>query len=346
MAISLAINYLGMRIVQVVILVTGTYFVVTGGLTVGGFVGFLLLVNVFYQPLEKIAAVVETYPKGIAGFKNYQALLATEPDIVDRDGARDIENLSGNVAFDQVGFGYSPERIVLNDINLSIKSGETVAFVGPSGAGKTTLCSLVPRFYDVTAGKITIDGIDIRDIKMKSLRRQIGIVQQDVFLFAGTLRDNIAYGRLDATEDEIIDAAHRARLRELIADMPDGLDTVIGERGVKLSGGQKQRVAIARIFLKNPPILILDEATSALDTETERAIQQSLDELAEGRTTLVIAHRLATIRNADRIVVITQDGIAEEGTHDALIAAGGTYRRLHEAQSLGIRTDNNKTDCA
>lgn len=346
MAISLAINYLGMRIVQVVILVTGTYFVVTGGLTVGGFVGFLLLVNVFYQPLEKIAAVVETYPKGIAGFKNYQALLATEPDIVDRDGARDIENLSGNVAFDQVGFGYSPERTVLNDINLSIKSGETVAFVGPSGAGKTTLCSLVPRFYDVTAGRITIDGIDIRDIKMKSLRRQIGIVQQDVFLFAGTLRDNIAYGRLDATEDEIIDAAHRARLRELIADMPDGLDTVIGERGVKLSGGQKQRVAIARIFLKNPPILILDEATSALDTETERAIQQSLDELAEGRTTLVIAHRLATIRNADRIVVITQDGIAEEGTHDALIAAGGTYRRLHEAQSLGIRTDNNKTDCA
>lgn len=334
MAISLAINYLGMRIVQVVILIAGTYFVVNGGLSIGGFVGFLLLVNVFYQPLEKIAAVVETYPKGIAGFRNYQELMNTEPDIVDRPDARDDLVLSGNLAFEKVTFGYTPDRTILDDINITIEAGETVAFVGPSGAGKTTLCSLVPRFYDVDGGRITIDGSDIRDMTMKCLRSQIGIVQQDVFLFAGTLRDNIAYGRLDASEDEILAAAKSARLDDLIANLPAGLDTVIGERGVKLSGGQKQRVAIARIFLKNPPILILDEATSALDTETEQAIQQSLDDLAKGRTTLVIAHRLATIRNADRIVVITQDGVAEQGSHDALLARGGAYRRLHEAQVL------------
>ncbi|HCK18648.1 MAG TPA: multidrug ABC transporter ATP-binding protein [Thalassospira sp.] len=334
MAISLAINYLGMRIVQVVILIAGTYFVVNGGLSIGGFVGFLLLVNVFYQPLEKIAAVVETYPKGIAGFRNYQKLMNTEPDIVDRPDARDDLVLSGNLAFEKVTFGYSPDRTILDDINITVEAGETVAFVGPSGAGKTTLCSLVPRFYDVDDGRITIDGTDIRDMTMKCLRSQIGIVQQDVFLFAGTLRDNIAYGRLDASEDEILDAAKSARLDDLIVSLPAGLDTVIGERGVKLSGGQKQRVAIARIFLKNPPILILDEATSALDTETERAIQQSLDDLAKGRTTLVIAHRLATIRNADRIVVITQDGIAEQGSHDVLLARDGAYRRLHEAQVL------------
>ena len=334
MAISLAINYLGMRIVQVVILLAGTYYIVSGGLSIGGFVGFLLLVNVFYQPLEKIAAVVETYPKGIAGFRNYQELMQTEPDIIDRPNARDDIAFSGNLSFEDVDFGYSAERSILHKINISIDAGETVAFVGPSGAGKTTLCSLVPRFYDVTGGRITIDGHDIRDIVMKSLRQQIGIVQQDVFLFAGTLRENIAYGRLDASNAEIAEAAHRARLDDLIVNLSDGLDTVIGERGVKLSGGQKQRVAIARIFLKNPPIVILDEATSALDTETERAIQQSLDELAKGRTTLVIAHRLATIRNADRIVVITPDGIAEQGSHDALLAHDGAYRRLHEAQSL------------
>ncbi|AUG53887.1 ABC transporter ATP-binding protein [Thalassospira marina] len=333
MAVSLAINYLGMRMVQVVILLAGTYYVVTGDLSVGGFVGFLLLVNVFYQPLEKIAAVVETYPKGIAGFKNYQNLMATEPDIIDSPDARDVTGVHGDIRFDDVSFGYGPDRNVLERINLTIPAGETVAFVGPSGAGKTTLCSLVPRFYDVSAGKITIDGMDIRDITMKSLRRQIGIVQQDVFLFAGTLRDNIAYGRLDASDDDIRDAARRARLDDLLATLPDGLDTIIGERGVKLSGGQKQRVSIARIFLKNPPILILDEATSALDTETERAIQLSLEELAEGRTTLVIAHRISTVRNADRIVVITPDGIAEQGTHDALITANGPYCRLHEAQT-------------
>jgi ATP-binding cassette subfamily B protein len=240
--------------------------------------------------------------------------------------------LRGEIRYQDVRFGYSLDKEVLTGINLEIHAGETVAFVGPSGAGKTTLCSLLPRFYEITGGSITIDGIDVRDMTLASLRAQIGIVQQDVFLFAGTVRENIAYGRLEATEVEIIEAARRARLDAVIAALPSGLDTVIGERGVKLSGGQKQRLAIARMFLKNPPILILDEATSALDTETERAIQASLAELSAGRTTLVIAHRLATIQDADRIVVVDETGIAEEGRHQDLVGSQGTYRRLYEAQ--------------
>jgi ATP-binding cassette subfamily B protein len=332
MAGALSINYLGLRLVQIVVLLGGAAFVVRGDLTAGGFVGFLLLVGVFYRPLEKIGAVIETYPKGIAGFRRYQALLATEPDIADRPGALAAPPLKGEIRFEGVRFGYSPDRPVLDGVDLTIHAGETVAFVGPSGAGKTTLLSLIPRFYEAEAGRITIDGHDIRDLTLASLRGQIGIVQQDVFLFAGTIRENIAYGRLDASEAEILDAAARARLDRLIAALPEGLDTVIGERGVKLSGGQKQRLAIARAFLKNPPILILDEATSALDTQTEREIQASLFELAEGRTTLVIAHRLATIRHADRIVVVAENGIAEQGRHDALLAADGYYRRLHAAQ--------------
>jgi ATP-binding cassette subfamily B protein len=321
-----------MRVVQVIVLLAGTYFISTGNLTTGGFVGFLLLINVFYQPLEKIAAVVETYPKGIAGFQRYRALLATEPDIVDRPGARNISGLRGDIRFEGVTFGYHPRRPVLKDIDLTIRPHETVAFVGPSGAGKTTLLSLVPRFYDVDAGRILVDGMDVRDITLRSLRSQIGIVQQDVFLFAATLRENIAYGRLDASEGEILAAARRARLSSLIEELPEGLDTMMGERGVKLSGGQKQRVSIARLFLKDPAILILDEATSALDSETERAIQQSLEELQRGRTSLIIAHRLTTIRHADRIVVVTSDGIVEQGAHDALVRAGGMYQRLFEAQ--------------
>ncbi len=333
MAATLAINFLGMRIVQVVILVVGTYFVTNGTLTVGGFVGFLLLINVFYQPLEKIAAVIETYPKGIAGFRRYSEMLATQPDITDAPDAVTLTGTKGLITFEDVSFGYAPDRPILKGINLTVRPGETVAFVGPSGAGKTTLLALVPRFYDVDGGRITIDGHDIRGVTMASLRRQIGIVSQDVFLFAGTLRENIAYGRLDATEADITEAARRARLGEMIADLPDGLDTVIGERGVKLSGGQKQRVAIARIFLKNPPVLVLDEATSALDTETEQMIQQSLEELAQGRTVLVIAHRLATIRNADRIAVVRDGLIAEIGSHATLLGHNGPYRRLHEAQA-------------
>ncbi len=332
MAASSSITYLGMRLTQMVVMVAGTWFVLHGQLSEGGFVSFLLLVGVFLRPVDKINGVLETYPKGIAGFRRYTELLATEADIVDRPGAAPAGALRGDIRFEGVTFGYGDGRTVLNDIHLSIAAGETIAFVGPSGAGKTTLCSLLPRFYEATAGRITIDGQDIRDMTLASLRSQIGIVQQDVFLFGGTVRENIAYGRLDAPEADIVEAARRAQLAEVIAALPDGLDTVVGERGVKLSGGQKQRLAIARMFLKNPPILILDEATSALDTETERAVQRALADLSAGRTTLVIAHRLATIRNADRIVVVDRSGLAEQGRHTELLAAGGVYGRLHAAQ--------------
>ena len=339
MAAGLSINYLGLRLVQIAVLLGGAAYVVRGDLTPGGFVGFLLLVGVFYRPLEKIGAVVETYPKGVAGFRRYQDLLATAPDITDRPDARAVEALRGDIRFEGVGFGYGPDRPVFSGLDLAVAAGETVAFVGPSGVGKTTLCALLPRFYEVAAGRITVDGIDIRAITLASLRRQIGIVQQDVFLFAGTIRENIAYGRLDATEAEIDAAARRARLGELIDSLPEGLATVVGERGVRLSGGQKQRIAIARVFLKNPPILILDEATSALDTETEREIQRALADLARGRTTLVIAHRLATIRDADRIVVLGPGGVVETGRHAALLEAGGAYGRLHAAQFGGEAAD-------
>jgi ATP-binding cassette, subfamily B, bacterial len=341
MSKSMSLSYMTMRFVQLFVMIVGAYFVLHGKLTVGGFTGFLLLVNIFFRPVEKINAVLESYPKGIAGFKRYLELLETQPDIADTPNAVDSGHLRGDIRFEGVTFGYEAHKKVLNNIHLAIHPGETVAFVGPSGAGKTTLCSLVPRFYEVEAGRITVDGTDIRQMTLASLRRNIGIVQQDVFLFAGTIRENIAYGRLEATEEEIHEAARRARLDEMIARLPDGLDTIIGERGVKLSGGQKQRLAIARMFLKNPPILILDEATSALDTETERAIQASLAELAEGRTTLVIAHRLATIQNADRIVVVDETGVAEQGRHHELVGAGGIYQRLHEAQ-FGTATNSDR----
>jgi ATP-binding cassette subfamily B protein len=333
MAASMSLNYLGMRLTQMVVMLAGSWFVLNGQLTNGEFVGFLLLVGVFFRPVEKISAVIETYPKGIAGFRRYTELLDTRPDIADAPDGRPAPALRGEIRYEQVRFGYGTGRPVLDGVELRIAAGHTVAFVGPSGAGKTTLCSLLPRFYEVQGGRITIDGIDIRQMTLASLRAQIGIVQQDVFLFAGTLRENIAYGRLGASEAEILEAARRARLDQLIEQLPEGLDTLIGERGVKLSGGQKQRLAIARIFLKNPPILILDEATSALDTETERAIQQSLTELAEGRTTLVIAHRLATVRNADRIVVVDRSGISAQGTHAELMQRNALYQRLNGAQA-------------
>ena len=335
MAASTSLSYLSMRLTQMVVMVAGSWFVMRGELSAGGFVGFLLLVGVFFRPVEKINAVIETYPKGIAGFRRYQALLDTEPDIADRPGARAVQGLRGEIRYEDVHFRYGDGRPVLDGIDLHLRPGETVAFVGPSGAGKTTLCSLLPRFYEVTGGRITIDGTDIRDMTLASLRGQIGIVQQDVFLFGGTVRENIAYGRLGASEAEILEAARRARLDTVIATLPEGLDTVIGERGVKLSGGQKQRLAIARIFLKNPPILILDEATSALDTETERAIQASLAELSEGRTSLVIAHRLATIREADRIVVVEGGRVVEQGRHQELLGRGGAYARLASVQRAG-----------
>lgn len=327
-----SITYMMMRFVTLFVVVCGTWFVISKELSYGEFVSFILLTNVFFRPIEKINAVVESYPQGFAGFKRYVELMETEPDIQDEPNAKKLVQFRDNIQFVNVSFGYESHKQVLRNIDLTIKQGQTVAFVGPSGAGKTTICSLLPRFYEVSEGSIRIDGVDIRSYTQQSLRQQIGIVQQDVFLFAGTIRENIQYGKLDATEQEIWEAARRARLESFLLDQPDGLDTVIGERGVKLSGGQKQRIAIARMFLKNPPILILDEATSALDTETEVAIQQSLSELSQGRTTLVIAHRLATIKNADVIVVVTEDGIAEQGSHEQLLAANGVYAKLYEAQ--------------
>lgn len=332
MALNISISYFLMRLVTLFVLVCGTWFVIQNELSSGGFIAFVLLTNVLFRPIEKINAIIESYPKGIAGFKRYIELIDTEPDIKDKPDAAEAGKLTGDIRYEGVSFGYQNEDNVLNEIDLTIHAGETVAFVGPSGAGKTTLCSLLPRFYEVSAGKIIVDGMDIRDLTLSSLRKQIGIVQQDVFLFSGTMRENIVYGKLGATEHDIWLAAKHAQLEEMIYSLPNGLDTVIGERGVKLSGGQKQRLSIARMFLKNPPILILDEATSALDTETEKAIQDSLAKLSAGRTTLVIAHRLATIKNADRIIVVNKDGIAEQGSHEELMAEGKGYRRLYEAQ--------------
>lgn len=334
MSTSLAGIYITTRLMTLLVLVYGAYLTYEGQLTYGQLVGFILYMNLLIKPIEKITALLEMYPKGMAGFKRFTQLLDEEPDIENRADAIEVETLKGDIVFDDVSFGYSDYRQVLTDIDLSIEAGTTVALVGTSGAGKTTICSLIPRFYDVTEGAISIDGIDIRDMTKESLRRQIGIVQQDVFLFAGTLRENIAYGKLDATNAEIMHAVEKAHLGTLVEELEHGLDTQIGERGLKLSGGQKQRIAIARMFLKNPPILILDEATSALDTETEAIIQDSLNELAANRTTLIIAHRLATVKNADRILVVTAEGIVEDGTHEELSQKGGVFTNLLQRQQL------------
>lgn len=332
MAISSAYNYLMIRLINLFALIFGAYYTIQGELTYGEFVGFILLSNVFVRPIEKVNTMIESYPKGIAGFKRLTEELDKESLIQDKPGAKPVTQLTGNISYQNVSFTYADATKVLNNISLDIKAGETVAFVGQSGSGKTTLCNLLPRFYEVTEGQITIDGQDIQDMTLASLRQQIGTVQQEVFLFPGTIRENIAYGNLDAGEREIREAVRWAHLEGVIDQMSDGLDTVIGERGVKLSGGQRQRVAIARMFLKNPPILILDEATSALDTETEQVIQESLNSLAAGRTTLIIAHRLATIKHATRIIVMSERGILEEGTHEELMNRNGHYRKLYEAQ--------------
>ncbi|MBL5766937.1 multidrug ABC transporter ATP-binding protein [Heyndrickxia sporothermodurans] len=324
--------YMMTRFIILAVLIYGAWLSFNNHLSYGELVSFILYVNVLFKPVDKISAIMELYPKGMAGFKRFIEMIDQEPEVVDQKGATEISYLHGDIEFENVSFSYDEHKPVLESIDLSIQAGETIAFVGPSGAGKTTICSLIPRFYDVNEGRILIDGIDIREMTKQSLRSQIGIVQQDVFLFTGTLRENIAYGKLDATEEEIVEATRRAHLEEFIHSLPFGYETQIGERGLKLSGGQKQRIAIARMFLKNPPILILDEATSALDTETERIIQQALNELAMNRTTLIIAHRLATIQSADRIIVVTEDGIAEEGTHNELIQKGGIFAKLHQVQ--------------
>lgn len=325
--------YMLMRFITLVVLIVGAWLSFNNKLTYGELVAFVLYVNVLFKPIEKISALLELYPKGMAGFRRFIDLLEINPDVKDRKGAKNVTHLKGDISFNDVTFTYDKsQEPVLKGMSFNIKPGETIAFVGPSGAGKTTICSLIPRFYDVQKGAITIDGIDIRDMTMRSLRKQIGIVQQDVFLFTGTLRENIAYGKLDATDEEIEEAAKLAHMEEFIAELPDGYETQVGERGLKLSGGQKQRIAIARMFLKDPSILILDEATSALDTETEAIIQEALMNLSKNRTTLIIAHRLATIKHADRIMVVTKDGIKEEGNHEELIDQGGIFAHLHEIQ--------------
>ncbi len=299
---------------------------------VGDLVAFVLYVGLILQPIRRLTNFTQQFERGMSGFKRFTEIMDETPEIRDSPEARELTNVQGRIEFREVTFSYDDEAHVLRHVNLEIPAGKTVALVGPSGAGKTTMCNLIPRFYDVSAGSITVDGVDIRGITLSSLRRAIGIVQQDVFLFTGTVRENILYGDVDATDSQIIQAARRANIHEFVQSLSDGYDSEIGEKGIRLSGGQKQRLAIARAFLMNPPILLLDEATASLDNETEAKIQEALTELSAGRTTVVIAHRLSTIRNADEIVVLTDDGIVERGTHEELMAAGKLYSELYNAQ--------------
>lgn len=317
---------------NVLTVAAGGFFIMRGEMDFVDLVAFTLYISTFLTPVRKLAAFVEQFLNGMAGFKRFVELMRVEPAVKDAPDAREMGEARGDILVDDVSFHYDGGPAVLDHVSIHIPQGETVAVVGPSGGGKSTLCQLVPRFYDVTGGRILVDGQDVREVTQRSLRYNIGIVQQDVFLFAGTILDNIRYGRPDAGEAEVIEAARRAEIYDDIMSMPEGFHTYVGERGVMLSGGQKQRVSIARIFLKNPPILILDEATSALDSVTEARIQSAFDELAKGRTTLIIAHRLSTIRSANRIIVVDENHILEEGTHEELLAAGGEYAQLYNAQ--------------
>lgn len=338
---TISVRYIGIfhgginffsNIATLIALVAGGYYVVKGKIKYGDMVAYLIYINQFLQPVKRLANFVEQFQRGMAGFKRFTEVMDIKPDIIDKSEAIEIDKVSGQVLFKDVAFSYDEKNSVLSGINLSVKPGETLAIVGPSGAGKTTLCSLIPRFYEIDKGSITVDGKDIRDVKISSLRKNIGIVQQDVFLFSGTIRENISYGNLDASDEEIINASKAANAHDFIMELPDGYDTYIGERGVKLSGGQKQRLSIARMFLKNPAILILDEATSSLDNQSESVIQKSIEELSKNRTTFIIAHRLATIKNAKRIAVLTENGIEEEGTHKELIEKEGVYFKLYRSQ--------------
>ena len=314
-------------------LLMGAWLMMKGELSTADLVTFLLYINNFTEPVKKLVNFTEQFQNGYSGYERFVEIMNIAPDIKDKEDAKSLDRVQGEIQFEDVSFHYSENKEnVLSHVNLDVKPGEYVALVGSSGAGKTTLCSLIPRFYDVTGGAVRLDGIDIRDVKLKDLRRQIGIVQQDVYLFAGTILENIRYGKPEATDEEVVNAAMAANAHEFIMSLPEGYNTDIGQRGVKLSGGQKQRLSIARVFLKNPPVLIFDEATSALDNESEKIVQHSLELLAKDRTTFVIAHRLSTIRNAERILVLTEDGIAEEGTHESLLAQGGIYAGLYNMQ--------------
>ena len=315
-----------------VTLVCGGYFIADGQMRPEDLAAYALYIGVFISPIQILVELTEMLQKGLSGFRRFLEIVEAEPEIKDAPDAVPIADPGGDIRFEDVGFRYEDKDTVLEHVNIHIRSGESVALVGPSGGGKTTLCSLLPRFYDVDSGRITIGGQDIRRITLKSLRTAIGIVQQDVYLFGGTIRENIAYGKPDATMEEIMEAAKKANIHDFIMGLPDRYDSYTGERGTRLSGGQKQRISIARVFLKNPPILILDEATSALDNESERAIQQSLDELAKGRTTITIAHRLSTIKGAEEILVIDEHGVAERGSHEELMRQGGIYARYYEMQ--------------
>ena len=309
-----------------VTLVYGGYLIANNEMSAADLAMYALYIGIFISPIQILVELMEMMQKGLSGFRRFLDVMETEPEIQDAPDAVELKDVKGRVCYEDVSFHYSDdETTVLSHVSIEIPSGKSVALVGPSGGGKTTICSLLPRFYDVTGGRVTVDGQDIRSLTLKSLRSQIGVVQQDVYLFSGSIRDNIAYGKPDATEEEIIEAAKCANIHDFIMELPDQYDTFVGERGARLSGGQKQRISIARVFLKNPPILILDEATSALDNESERWIQHSLEELSKNRTTITIAHRLSTIKNADEIIVITENGIAERGTHETLLEKNGIY---------------------
>ncbi len=326
------INFMS-NILNLIVLSLGGIFVYKGYIDYGELVAYLLFVNYFLQPIRRLTEFAQQYQDGMTGFERFMEIMNIEPDIKDKEDAVELKDVKGEIEFKNVSFSYSNgKETIFSGINLDIKQGKTVAIVGPSGAGKTTLCHLIPRFYEIDEGQILIDEIDIRDIKLKSLRQNIGLVQQDVFLFTGTIKDNILYGNPEASDEEIVEAAKEASIHDFIMTLPNDYDTYIGEKGVMLSGGQKQRISIARLFLKNPPILILDEATSALDNETEIAIQKSLEELSHGRTVLVIAHRLSTIKNADEIVVLTDKGIEEKGRHEELLEKNGVYASLYKSQ--------------
>lgn len=317
-------------LIQVCVIVAGAVLIAKGVIVIEDLITFVLYINVFTEPVRTLIDFTEQFQNGYTGFERFREIMNVQPDITDSEDAVSLTEVSGNIEFKDVSFKYEEGTSeVLNHVNLSVPAGAYIALVGSSGAGKSTLCSLIPRFYDVDSGTITIDGIDVRKIKLKDLRDHIGIVQQDVYLFAGTVYENILYGRPDATMDEVIEAAKSANAHDFIMSLPNGYDTDIGQRGIKLSGGQKQRLSIARVFLKNPPILIFDEATSALDNESEKVVQESLEKLASNRTTFVIAHRLSTIRNAERILVLSEDGIKESGTHEELLAQHGIYEKLY-----------------